>query len=139
VHDEYQYYKQLKSILQGKKKVAGDMQNLIQKGNPYAMAKTLVNKHTSPFKDLLMDAIEHTHLPHHITPMGDILAMLGAIETLLKKLPKPRLITVATSREDEYTPELQALDMYNHTIAMLKRAYGTVRVERLDKVHGFSV
>lgn len=140
VHDEYKYYKQLKLILQGNKKVDGDMQNLIQKnGNPYTMAKKLVNKqHISPFKDLLMDAIEHTHLPH-ITPMGDILTMLGAIETLLKKLPHPRLITVATSREDEYTPELQALDMYNHTIKMLKRVYKKLNVERLDKVHGFSV
>jgi len=138
VHDEYKYYDQLKSILHGKN-VSGDMANLIQKGNPYAMAKKLLNKNTKHFKNLLLDAIEHTHLPHHITPMGDILDMLRNIETLLKKLPKPRLITVATSREDEYTPELQALDMYNHTISMLKRAYGAVQVIRLDKVHGLSV
>lgn len=138
VHDDYAYYEDLKEIILEKKQ-NGDKSNLISKGNPYKMVRNLMNESTRKFKQLLIDAIEHTHLPHHITPMHTILEMMETMRNLFQSLPQPAFITIATSREDEYLPELQALDIYEHTIKMLRKTYKSVSVRRLDKVTGYSV
>eukprot|EP01083_Nonionella_stella_P065972 173318_1 len=72
-------------------------------------------------------------LPHHISKMDEITAMVNSVHNLLLDLSRPRLVTVATSRADRYLPDPQAAHIHRFTTILLKDVYETRNIARLDK------
>lgn len=72
-------------------------------------------------------------LPHHISTLNEIVAMLRETRSLFEAIrTKPGVVTVATSRYDEYTPEPQAATINTLTLDMLKDTWEKSRIQRRD-------
>eukprot|EP00667_Euglena_gracilis_P011191 EG_transcript_11420 len=83
------------------------------------------------------DELHHTgmqvHLPYHISGLELILQLVSTAQRLLQTLPSPPgLVTVATSREDRYVPEVQAYTVHSAVLQMLRATYPVGEVHRLD-------
>jgi hypothetical protein len=72
-------------------------------------------------------------LPHHVSTLGQIVALLKNTRSLFEAIrTQPGVVTVATSRYDEYTPAPQAETINVLTLDMLKDKWEHGRVFRRD-------
>lgn len=91
----------------------------------------------SPFdSDFLITSGRNYNLPHHISTLPEILRLLRNTQELLNSIHSaPGVVTVATSRADEYTPEAQAVEINEMVLDMLSKQWSisrTVQVSRRD-------
>jgi hypothetical protein len=79
-------------------------------------------------------------LPHHISSLNEIVALLQHTRDLFYSIrTQPGVVTVATSRYDEYTPEPQAATINCLTLDMLTDTWERTRVIRRDFRSSLSV
>lgn len=72
-------------------------------------------------------------LPHHISTAKEIKTLMNEVDDLFDQLPRPNIITVATSRLDRYLPDSQASLIHGFLECVLASRYDTTNVLRLDK------
>lgn len=77
-------------------------------------------------------------LPHHISTAKEIKELVNEVDALFDELPRPAIVTVATSRLDRYLPDSQAATIHSFVETMLTNRFENSKVIRLDKPH-FSV
>jgi len=77
-------------------------------------------------------------LPHHISSAKEIKELVNEVDALFDELPRPAIVTVATSRLDRYLPDSQAATIHSFVETMLTNRFENSKVIRLDKPH-FSV
>ncbi len=73
--------------------------------------------------DDVEDLFAVTGVPHHISTRTQMNKMLTATKSLLERLKVPAVLTVATSRSNRYTPDLQAAYIHDRVIDLLKKRY----------------
>jgi len=78
--------------------------------------------------------MDDTELPHHVSSHAEIQDHMLSVESFLKTLNKPVIITIARSSEDDYCPVDQVDMIQELVLAMLKRLYGD-----LDCQHHYAV
>jgi len=71
---------------------------------------------------------DDTELPHHISSSEQIATLVKRVKTMLSQLPKPLMITVARSSDDDYCPKDQVEEIQSQVLAMLGDIYGQVEV-----------
>eukprot|EP00931_Biecheleriopsis_adriatica_P110773 TRINITY_DN8507_c0_g1_i1.p1 TRINITY_DN8507_c0_g1~~TRINITY_DN8507_c0_g1_i1.p1 ORF type:complete len:487 (-),score=95.95 TRINITY_DN8507_c0_g1_i1:69-1529(-) len=95
--------------------------------------------------DFVMKAGSLVDLPHHISTLPEMLKILKGTSNLFRSLRNaPGVVTVATSRADEYTPEPQANTIHTMIVGVLKKVWSRrksldVHVHRKDFRDGLSV
>ncbi|XP_038070135.1 UPF0489 protein C5orf22 homolog [Patiria miniata] len=67
-------------------------------------------------------------LPHHVSSEEEIHSLVAAMETLLSRLPRPVMVTVARSSHDDYCPPEQVDQIQQKVLRMLQNVYGKVAV-----------
>ena len=83
--------------------------------------------------DVIIDAGEMTTVPHHISTLPEILRLINNTVSLFEQLnSRPEIITVATSRKDQYTPEQQASQINTLVLSMLKKQWPNSKITRYD-------
>jgi len=83
--------------------------------------------------DVIIDAGEMTTVPHHISTLPEILSLINNTVSLFKQInSRPEIITVATSRKDQYTPEQQASQINTLVLSMLKKQWPNSKITRYD-------
>jgi len=65
-----------------------------------------------------------SEIPHHVSSFEMIDSLMDSMETLLKSLPKPTLITTARSSYDEYTPPDQVEHIQSSLLQVMRTCYG---------------
>lgn len=71
-------------------------------------------------------------LPHHISTMDQILKMMDNTRSLFQQMSRPRVVTIATSRADYYTPEMQAPIINRIVLDTLTDIWEDAKVHRRD-------
>jgi hypothetical protein len=99
---------------------------------------------SKPGAEFLIKTLDMVDLPHHITTLPEMLVMLEATVGLLRAIRTlPGVVTVATSRSDEYTPEPQSYAIHDMVISALEKLWGSkrpgVQVHSLDLTTGLSI
>jgi len=93
--------------------------------------------------NFLIDSGSLTDLPHHISTLSEITLLLESTSRLFDAIgTPPGVVTVATSRADEYTPEAQAYAINDMVLTFLKQQWkrsAEVMVHRRDVRDGLSI
>lgn len=71
---------------------------------------------------------DDTELPHHVSSNIEIDGLLERFENLAGRLPRPNMITVARSTQDEFCPPHQVEAIQNKLVSLLERLYPDVDV-----------
>ncbi|EHA97276.1 hypothetical protein GW7_05902 [Heterocephalus glaber] len=69
---------------------------------------------------------DYSELPHHISTEQEIEYLIQSVYYLLKKLPKPTLVTIARSSLDDYCPSEQVDHIQEKVLKVLHSLYGTL-------------
>ncbi|KFO23094.1 UPF0489 protein C5orf22 homolog isoform X2 [Fukomys damarensis] len=69
---------------------------------------------------------DYSELPHHISTEQEIEYLVQSVYYLLKKLPKPTLVTIARSSLDDYCPSEQVDTIQEKVLKALHSLYGTL-------------
>ncbi|KAL3860815.1 hypothetical protein ACJMK2_010881 [Sinanodonta woodiana] len=81
--------------------------------------------------DLLHEAgctCDDTELPHYVSTESEILKLVDATQELLSHLPKPAIITIARSSNDDYCPKNQVDFIQNMVLESLQDLYLEISV-----------
>eukprot|EP00033_Pygsuia_biforma_P000868 GCRY01001007.1.p1 GENE.GCRY01001007.1~~GCRY01001007.1.p1 ORF type:complete len:429 (-),score=58.45 GCRY01001007.1:8-1294(-) len=75
---------------------------------------------------------ELTSLPHHRSSPREVGSLIAALRAALQHtgLPRPTIITIARSVEDEYTPPADVDAIQDSVLEMLQGLYGQLKVEQ---------
>jgi len=83
--------------------------------------------------NMILDTGNMVGVPHHISPLKMIIKMINETFDLFKFINSdPEVITVATSRLDQYTPEDQADTINNLLLSMLQECWYKSKIYRYD-------
>lgn len=83
--------------------------------------------------NMILDTGIMVGVPHHISSLKLILKMINETFDLFNLINKdPEIITVATSRLDQYLPEDQADNINNLILSMLKESWSNSKIYRYD-------
>lgn len=99
---------------------------------PRNIDKTKFNFEDVYSNEDIVETGEMTCVPHHITQAPEILNMVNDSVEIFRRLKRPLLTTVATSRADRYLPDAQAAFINTLVLAMLRRLYPGARTTRTD-------
>merc|ERR1712072_128679 len=99
---------------------------------PRNVDKTKFNFEDVYSNEDIVETGETTCVPHHITQAPEILNMVNDSVDIFRRLKRPLLTTVATSRADRYLPDAQAAFINTLVLAMLRRMYPGARTTRTD-------
>ncbi|XP_003470282.1 UPF0489 protein C5orf22 homolog [Cavia porcellus] len=69
---------------------------------------------------------DYSELPHHISTEQEIECLIQSVYCLLRKLPKPTLVTIARSSLDDYCPSEQVDTIQEKVLKVLHSLYGTL-------------
>ncbi len=72
---------------------------------------------------------DDTELPHHISTEQEIEGLVYRVREMLVTLPRPALITVSRSSDDDYCPKWQVEGIQDQVVSMLKQVYGELQVK----------
>ncbi len=72
---------------------------------------------------------DDTELPHHISTEEEIEHLVDRVREMLLGLPRPTMITIARSSDDDYCPKWQVEGIQDRVVSMLKQVYGEVEVK----------
>ncbi|KDO33845.1 hypothetical protein SPRG_01724 [Saprolegnia parasitica CBS 223.65] len=72
-------------------------------------------------------------LPQHKASDDEIEGLLAALETFLTTAGRPRLVTIAESKDDEYTPPGQVEMLLARVLSLLGRRFGALNVSYDDQ------
>lgn len=83
---------------------------------------------------VITDTAGVINVPHHISTLPFMLTMLKATRDLFESIKRvPGVVTVATSRYDEYTPEPQANTINTLTLDLLKEVWEDKRTPKIAR------
>lgn len=66
---------------------------------------------------------DDTELPHHVSSLSQISALVDISQDFLSHLPKPTLVTIARSSSDDYCPASQVDHIQTEVLSMLQDLY----------------
>ncbi|XP_005386207.1 PREDICTED: UPF0489 protein C5orf22 homolog [Chinchilla lanigera] len=69
---------------------------------------------------------DYSELPHHISTEQEIEYLIQSVYYLLRKLPKPTLVTIARSSLDDYCPSEQVDTIQEKVLKVLHSLYGAL-------------
>jgi len=72
--------------------------------------------------------LDDTPLPHHVSTKEQLEAMLGGFCSLMEGLPRPNIVTVARSSEDDYCPTHQVDHCQAAVLSCLDKLYGPLDI-----------
>ncbi|XP_035678922.1 UPF0489 protein C5orf22 homolog [Branchiostoma floridae] len=72
---------------------------------------------------------DDTELPHHVSSQEEISNLTVAMETMLSCLPRPTLVTIARSSDDDYCPKSQVESIQKKVLECLESLYGNIDVQ----------
>ncbi len=72
---------------------------------------------------------DDTELPHHISTEQEIDGLVNRVREMLVTLPRPAMITVSRSSDDDYCPKWQVEGIQDRVVSMLKQVYGELQVK----------
>ncbi|KAJ8041171.1 UPF0489 protein C5orf22 [Holothuria leucospilota] len=68
-------------------------------------------------------------LPHHVSTEEEIAALVKQVKVILSMQPKPIMVTIARSSEDDYCPKGQVNKIQELVVTMLKELYGEIEIK----------
>uniref|UniRef100_A0A1B0CZE7 Uncharacterized protein n=1 Tax=Phlebotomus papatasi TaxID=29031 RepID=A0A1B0CZE7_PHLPP len=68
--------------------------------------------------------LDSTQLPHHEATEEELRDSLASFKDFLEKLPKPTIITISRSSDDDYCPSHQVDTIQNNVLDILRDIYG---------------
>ncbi|XP_067424026.1 UPF0489 protein C5orf22 homolog isoform X3 [Emydura macquarii macquarii] len=71
---------------------------------------------------------DYSELPHHVSTEQEIEGLIQSVKHVLKKIPKPTLVTIARSSLDDYCPAEQVDLIQEKVLNILRSAFGTLEV-----------
>ncbi|XP_074843901.1 UPF0489 protein C5orf22 homolog [Carettochelys insculpta] len=101
------------------------MQPLVQ------LVHSLKNRLEAPDYEMVHQAgltCDYSELPHHISTEQEIGGLIQSVKQVLKKIPKPTLVTIARSSLDDYCPAEQVDVIQEKVLNVLRSAFGTLDV-----------
>ncbi|EQC39699.1 hypothetical protein SDRG_03127 [Saprolegnia diclina VS20] len=110
----------------------------------YTLSPTAIVEQFAAFRKILLAASSDElammewagpcmDLPQHKASDDEIEGLLGALETFLTTAGRPRLVTIAESKDDEYTPPGQVEMLLSRVLALLGRQFGALDVSYDDQ------
>ena len=72
--------------------------------------------------------LDDTELPHHISTDQQIAALLQSFKNLIEFLPKPSLVTIARSSDDDYCPKSQVDKCQCEVLSILEKFCGPLDI-----------
>ncbi|KAL8182629.1 UNVERIFIED_CONTAM: hypothetical protein K2H54_058879 [Gekko kuhli] len=104
------------------------------------LVHSLKNRMETPNYELVHQAgltCDYSEIPHHVSTEEEIEDLIEAVTHLLRRLPKPTLLTIARSSLDDYCPADQVELIQEKVLKSLHSVYGTLDVH-LEYLEDFS-
>ncbi|CAM4510740.1 unnamed protein product [Lepidochelys olivacea] len=105
------------------------------------LVHSLKNRMETPDYEMVHQAgltCDYSELPHHVSTEQEIEGLMQSVKHILKKIPKPTLVTIARSSLDDYCPAEQVDLIQEKVLNVLRSAFGTLDVH-LEYSGGSSV
>ncbi|XP_078688996.1 UPF0489 protein C5orf22 homolog [Branchiostoma floridae x Branchiostoma belcheri] len=131
-----QLLEQLENICTGLQN-GTDLKDIKCDSNRKDLLTALVSSMRETFRDNLDFELIHlagctcddTELPHHVSSQEEITQLTAAMTTMLACLPRPTLVTVARSSDDDYCPKSQVESIQEKVVKCLESLYGDIHVQ----------
>ncbi|XP_056376950.1 UPF0489 protein C5orf22 homolog [Hyla sarda] len=100
-------------------------------GSLVQLVNSLKSRMEAPDYEMIHQAgltCDYAELPHHVSSQMEIECLMQSMKHLLKRLPKPTLVTLARSSLDDYCPSEQVDYIQEKVLDVLRSLFGTLDV-----------